>query len=352
MTHRRFTSLLIGALAVIAGALYLNSNRNAPSPDGRGMPLLPTLAGELDTVTALSVRKGGTAPVVTVHKVAGQWTVAERDDYPADVAKLRKLLLALGDARIVEEKTSSPANFSIIGVEDPTQPGAMSAQVSLTARDGEHSVIVGKPSGPGYFARRGGENQSYLVEPPISLETEPKYWIDSRLIDVPAKSIQSVAIKPATGAGYVIHRLKADEDGFALDKTPAGRKAVDARALAPSATVLGGLNAEDVAAASSMDFSNATRAIFTLSGGDVITLAGVSIADKRWIEVTAGKDAALAAKAKGRAFEVASYRYDAIFRPLEQLLVPKEAKAPGKASAPAHGAKPPPERKPAPAPGP
>lgn len=127
MTHRHFTALLIGALAVIAGALYLNSNRNPPPLDARGLPLLPTLAAELDSVTTLSVRKGGAAPGVTLHKVAGQWAVAERGDYPADVAKLRKLLLALGDARIVERKTSTPANFAIIGVEDPAQPGATGA---------------------------------------------------------------------------------------------------------------------------------------------------------------------------------------------------------------------------------
>ena len=38
------------------------------------------------------------------------------------------------------------------------------------------------------------------------------------------------------------------------------------------------------------------------------------------------------AKAQDRAFEVASYRYDAMFRPLEQLLVPKES-PPGKNTA-------------------
>jgi hypothetical protein len=37
----------------------------------------------------------------------------------------------------------------------------------------------------------------------------------------------------------------------------------------------------------------------------------------------AGKDAPLNAKTSGRAFAVASYEFDGIFRPLEQLLVPK-----------------------------
>lgn len=352
MTRRSLTALLIGALAVIAGALYLNSNRNMPS-DSHGMPLFPALAGELDAVTSISVRKGAAAPAVTLHKVAAQWTVAERGDYPADVAKVRKLLLALGDAKIVEEKTSSPENYPIIGVEDPAQPGASGAQITLTAGGAQISVIVGKPSGPGYFARRGGESRSYLVEPPLSLDAEPRFWIDSRLIDVPTKSIQRIEIKPAAGAGYVIQRLKPAEDGFGLDRTPPGRKALDAHALAPSASMLRALDAEDVTAASAMDFSGATRAVITLAGGDTITLEGLAVGDKHWIRVQAEKDAALAAKAKDRAFEVAGYRYDAIFRPLDQLLVAKESKTAGKqAATPAHGGKAPPERKSAPAPAP
>ena len=53
------------------------------------------------------------------------------------------------------------------------------------------------------------------------------------------------------------------------------------------------------------------------------------VGDKHWIKVQADKDAALAAKAKDRAFEVAGYRYDAIFRPLEQLLVAEGIQAAG-----------------------
>jgi hypothetical protein len=354
MSRRRFIVLLVGALVAICGALYLSSQRNLPR-DTQGASLLPSLAPELNTVTEVSVRKGSATPTVTVHRVGEQWSVAQRGDYPADATKLRRLLLGLSDAKIVEEKTSNPANFSIIGVEDPTQTGASGAEVAVTAQDGKHAVIVGKPVGQGNFARRAGENKSYLVEPAISVEAEPRSWIDSRLIDVPAASIQSVEIKPATGAGYVLRRLKPNEEGFALEGAPAGRKALDAKALAPSATTLSGLTAEDVAAVTDIDFSKPTEAVLTLSDGGVITLTGVQIADKRWIQVKSTKDAALAAKTQRRAFEIASYRYDAIFRPLDQLLVPKESKVPAKpASAghkPATGA-PAPARRSAPAPAP
>ena len=132
-----------------------------------------------------------------MHEQSGKWTVAERGDYPADVSKLRKLLQALSDAKIVEEKTSNPASFAVIGVEDPSLPGATGAEISITAQDGKHAVIIGKPVGEGNFARRSGENTSYSVEPGISFEAEPRYWIDSRLMDIKATDIQSIEIKPA-----------------------------------------------------------------------------------------------------------------------------------------------------------
>jgi hypothetical protein len=71
-----------------------------------------------------------------------------------------------------------------------------------------------------------------------------------------------------------------------------------------------------------------------------VTLTGVAAGDKRWIEVQSSKDAGIARKAKDRAFEIASYRYDAIFRPLDQLLVPREAKPRAEAGASKSGAAP------------
>src|SRR5580704_13639807 len=172
-----------------------------------GLPLLPALAGELDSVTSLSVQKGSTTPSVTVHKQGEQWTVAERANYPADVAKLRNLLLALSEAKILEEKTSNPANYSIIGVEDPTKPGATGAQIELIAKAGKQDLIVGKPAEQGSFVRRVGEKSSYVVEPAISFEAEPRYWIDTRLLDLSADKIQSIQFKPETGSTYTVRRV-------------------------------------------------------------------------------------------------------------------------------------------------
>ena len=61
----------------------------------------------------------------------------------------------------------------------------------------------------------------------------------------------------------------------------------------------------------------------TLTNSGTITVTGTVIGDKHWIQVNAPKDQALMSRIAGRAFQVAGYRYEGLFRPLEQLLVPK-----------------------------
>jgi hypothetical protein len=244
----------------------------------------------------------------------------------------------------VEEKTTNPAQFPVIGVEEPSQSDAAGAEVTVVGAGGKHSVIIGKPAGNGTFVRRTGENQSYSVEPAITFETEPRFWIDSHLIDVPVALIQGIEVKPATGAPYALHRLNPADESFSLDGVPAGRKPLDAHALAPPASTFTSLTAEDVAAAGTVDFGRPSQAVVTLTDGNIITITGVAAGTTHWIQVKSTKNAALTAKTTGRAFEVASYRYDAIFKPVEQLLVPKETAAAKQPPSPkkAPGAKSPP----------
>ena len=104
MSRHRFALLVVVALVTIAAAFYMSTLRDAPH-ETPGLALLPALPSDLNAVTAVTVRKGSATPTLTLHKVGQQWSVAERADYPADVSKLRQLLVSLRDARIVEAKT-------------------------------------------------------------------------------------------------------------------------------------------------------------------------------------------------------------------------------------------------------
>jgi len=345
MTQRRFLILLAAALVGLALALYFSGQRH-PSRDSQGGLLLPALRGEFNGISAVTIRKGAAKPTVSLRRSANHWTVVELDNYPADSLKLRRLLLALSEARLTEEKTSNPASYPIIGVEDPASPSAAGSEISLVAPQGTQTLIIGKPVGNGNFVRYAGGAASYVAEPGISFETEPRYWIDTRLVDIPLATIQGIAVHPADGPAYALHRVSPAADAFALETVPAGRTAVDPKSLGPSPTAFANLAAEDVAAATSVDFGNPSTLVLSLSDGDAITLTGAAVGDKRWLQLASTKDAALETKAKGRAFAIPRYRYDAIFRPLEQLLQPRPTRAPKSAplAAPAPKPKVPPSK--------
>jgi hypothetical protein len=347
MNRARLTTLIVAALLVISIALVVSTRRNT-SQQSHDALLFPNLAGEVSTISLLELRKGSATASVSLHKKGDQWTVAQRADYPADVSKLRKLLLSLSDAKIVEEKTSDPANYSVIGVEDPSKANAGGAQVDFTVKDGSRSLIVGKSSGESSFVRRSSEKTSYLVAPSIYVEPEPRLWIDTKLIDIPADSIDRIEYKPVGGTPYSVHRVAPPPAApapatpaasaatapapqapqppqYVLEGAPSGRKPADSPTLAPSPSVFGNVTADDVAAAADIDFSKPVTTLLTMKDGGTITLTGTVIGDMHWIQINAPKDAALTGRVSGRAFQVAGYRYDGLFRPLEQLLVPKPA---------------------------
>jgi Domain of unknown function (DUF4340) len=326
MNRQRLLYLALAALLVLGAAFLLNARRNVLH-DEHDTLLLPSLAQNLNAVTGVTLRHGAAAPSVTLHKQGTQWSVAERNDYPVDVVKLRKLLLALSEAKIVEEKTADPAKFAGIGVDDPAQTGAIGTEVALTGLPAPSGIIVGKTAGQGNFVRRVGGNTSYVIEPALSIDATPAAWLDNRVLDVPSASIQSLEFKPAAGPGYVLHRATPD-GAFALTAVPAGRKALDGAALTPSPNTLANLTAEDVAPAAGLDFTHADQVIVTLGDGGVLTLTGAADADKHWLQIKSSKDQSLNTKLDGRALSVAGYRYDSIFRPLDRLLEPLPPPAP------------------------
>jgi hypothetical protein len=201
--------------------------------------VFPGLAADLSAVTAVSLQKDSATPSVTLHKSGDVWTVAERADYPADLGKLRKLLMSLGDAKIIEEKTSDPQRFASIGVDEPAS-GTTGVEITVTTPKDKRSLIVGKSVGGGNFVRRPSETKSYSVEPAINADADPHYWIDGRLLNISSAQVQDLNVKPLGSPAYSLHRPKpaadAKSDTGAKPAADATAKVADATAKTPSPT--------------------------------------------------------------------------------------------------------------------
>jgi hypothetical protein len=341
-TAQRQVLILLGAgLALVILAAWVVSSRHDTS-SGSGELVLTGAEHALDKVTEVHLIRGdGTR--TTLKPGTQGWIVAERD-YPADTGKVRKLLLDLGSLSVVEEKTSRPANYPALGVEDVNNnPKATGTRVELVTPAKTYALIVGKSSsGKSGFVRVADSKQSVLAAPAITVDADPKRWLDPSLIDVPLERVKAMDVKPADGPAYSAARDKKEQPDFAVTGIPKGRELSSPGMADPIASSLGGLTVDDAhkAAAPAADVKVSQVVFHTFDGLD-ITVAGHKDGPRTLISLSfhgSGKDAEAEAKTLGDRvsgwdFDIPSYKYDSIFKPLEDLLAkpPEPAKKPDKA---------------------
>ena len=352
MSGRRVAWLLIAGLAVIAFAIWLSSRRHLERDMAAGALVLPGLQQNVNAVTTVTLHKGdGTQ--ATLQKDGSVWRVAERG-WPADVGKVRKLLLDLGALNIVEEKTRLPANYPQLGVEDVNSPKATGTRVDVVAPGHTWAIIIGKSSGgKSGYVRVATAPQSLLAAPLLFVDPDPKSWLDHTLLDVPVARVRQVEEHPAQGATFTVSRDKKEQADFAVSPLPKGRELTSAAAAEPIITAIGSLTLDDVRKGASTTDPPGARATYRTFDGLELELAGrkdgthslIAVTARSTAKETAAEAEQLAAHLNGWEFEIPDYKYNAIFTPLEDLLkkppVPakKAASPPKKADAAAHPAK-------------
>lgn len=321
MQPRGVAALAAVALLVLAAGLWLASGGPAARA---GVAVLPQLEAHLNDITRLRIESQGNA--VTLVRGAEGWRVEERD-FRADPGKLRRLLVDLAKLHVIEEKTSDPANYARLGVEEPG-PGTAATRVVASGADSEFGLIVGKVAdSTSVYVRLPDSAQSLLAAPQITAGADPKQWIDTALIDLPADRVESVAVTPATGPAWQASRDAATAP-LELQGLPKGSAQRSPDAVTPVAAVLGNLQFEDVRAAPAERSEAATDGAPLLRvrsfDGVEIELKGRTEGERHFIRGTARSSGAasqaeaaqIAGRLAGFEFELPRYRYEALFRPL------------------------------------
>jgi hypothetical protein len=342
VSPRRVGWLLAAAVAVIGFAIWLSSRRHLERDLAAGELVLPGLEHSVNAVTTVSVRKGDDTHA-TLQRDGSGWSVAERQ-WPADVTKVRKLLLALGALNIVEEKTRLAANYPQLGVEDVNSPKATGTRVDVVTPARTWALIVGKSSGAkSGYVRVATAPQSLLAAPPLSVDADPKTWLEHTLVDLPAERVRQIEERPAQGAAFTATREKKEDANFTVSPIPKGRQLTGPAAAATLAGALGSLSLDDVRKAPAAADAPLSHVVFRTFDGLEVELAGrkdgthalVLISARSTAKESEAQAQSLEARTKGWEFEIPDYKYAAIFTPLEDLLQkpPAPAPAPAKKSA-------------------
>ena len=372
--NRKTLGILAGLTAVLLGSgVALLAHREHQQSEQPGTTLFPDLVSSLDAVSEIRMSKGDGSRT-TLKKENGGWTVVERQ-YPADPARVRELLLGLTGMKLIEAKTSDPANYARLGVEAPDSATAGSTLVEVVAGARTWPLIVGRGAeGRSMYVRRPADKASALVEPTVSVDPDQKRWVDRQLTDIRGDTVHDISVTPASGPAYLLARAKRGETDLALSPIPKGRTPASHMAINGQADALSAFNFDDVRATPATAPASVDRATYRTFDGQVFEFTGHKESDKAFVAVTVSRDPALAAqfpeaaaekpaadakaaplpapapapaaakpadhsverlaaRTKGLEYEVPLYKYESIFKPLEDLLE-KKPEPPAKAARP------------------
>lgn len=227
MGNRNLVFIAVTVVAVVAAVAI--SQQRAPQTRKETPLLFPDLAAKVNEVSELQVRDA--IGELTVRRVSGVWRVAEGDDYPALVDKVKQTVVGAADLRIVAEKTQNPDLHKRLGVEDPESKGAESHLLTLKS-DGEElvSFIKGKarrsqsPSNsPGFYARLPGQPQALLVEGGLEIGTDVAEWIERDIVDIEGVEVSDIRISHREGPEVILKR-ETPEDDLVVQNIPEGKE--------------------------------------------------------------------------------------------------------------------------------
>ncbi len=315
-------------IILLAGlvATTLSNNQTDIAPGGL---LFPDLKVHINDVTQVSVTRADQS--VTLRIDAGKWVLAELQNYPVDTGKLRQLLLALADARKLEEKTSNPEMYERLGVED-TATDNQGTEIRIAGPEYERSLILGNLAQRKYrYARIAGEAKSWLIDQNPTLPNGVSGWLLPEILNIDSSIIQSVTITHGDGETIRIEKDHRAASDYTVPDVPDGRALRYPSIVDSIAGVLGGLNLADVAEASMAEEEDSARTIFTTFDGLEITIDSWIRDTKPWIRGHADHDDAESDQASkinerigGWEYQIQRYKADQLRRRWDDILKAEE----------------------------
>lgn len=275
------------AATIVGLILLLLVTRSDDDSDAivSGGRLLPDFEAVANDVTAVSISRSDESGNLQIRRDNDSWVVTERDDYPADIGKIRQLIIALADAEIVEEKTANPENYDRLGVADP-DTGGSGAEIVVSGDGFSHSVILGDVAQGNFRYARATDNQtSYLVDQNPDLPTAVGDWLTGDLLDLTAARVRRVSISHAGGEMIVIEKSEEAQTDFAVLDIPDGRELSHASVANSIGGALTSLTLADARAAT--DDTPTTTVVFETWDGLTISAGIVAEGDNAWVAFSA-----------------------------------------------------------------
>lgn len=305
MNSKSLFALIAVTLAVVlVAALTLKSSKPATPTTATPTVLAPELASKINSVSKLELKKGDVS-ITVVQQGTGKdlaWVVANRGNYPAKFAKVKEVLVAISEAKLLEKKTNLPDKFAALEIDDPS---ATAKSTLVTIYDDKSqpiaSVVIGKMAkgpggrgGDGAFVRKAGDNQVWQsdLKQTQAFDLAFNQWVDTTVIQLERARIRAVDVAPVAGDAIKVSKAKAEDVNFSLENMPANKVLKYPGSADTPAYAIEFLDMTDAVPAATIDFAKEPVLTSTFSTFDgLVATATVSRADgKYWVKLAFATD--------------------------------------------------------------
>lgn len=286
MTARTVQLLALIVIVLFAAVFALNSQRDKATTEEE--LLFPGLKERIDDISEVTVADADGN--VTVKREGDRWIVPGKAGYVANTETLRKVLIAVADARKVEQKTSNPELYERLGVGDPMKADSGDAVLLSSAGLGDldFALILGNAVQQEYrYVRIADQAQSWLIDQNPGVPEDMSGWLAPDIVNIESSRIQSVTITHDDGDTIHIHKDNKDATNFTVDDIPDGRELSYPSVANGTAAVLSNLTLEDVEADTGAGEANSTTTVFRTFDGLELRVASSKEDDQTWITLSA-----------------------------------------------------------------
>jgi hypothetical protein len=207
MTSRGLIVLcVLGAVSLAGGWYFGTAHEPAEQTSVAGGTLMfPGLTAKLaDAARIEIIHQNKTIALVRQgDKAESPWGLVQRGMYPVQATKLREMLTALTELRLVEPRTTDPAMFGRLGLADAND--AKSTSDLLRVFDSKANPIAELLVGhrrvrtegnvpDEVYVRRPGQLQTWLAEGSLQVDADPQQWLDRDIMNIDHARIAGVVV--------------------------------------------------------------------------------------------------------------------------------------------------------------
>lgn len=338
--NKNSLKLLTGAAALLIVVL-LAMQLIKPDAVSNNALLFPDLRDKVNDVTTITITRAGDETPTVIRKTAEAWVVESRDDYPADVSKLRAIMLGLAAAKTMEQKTANPDLYGQLGVDDPAIENSKGTRLQVTGADMNYDIVIGNVAQPGTrYVRNFSESPSWLIDKDPAIPDSAAEWMLKDLIDLQSAAVRAVTITHPDGEQIRISRESADVTDFTVADIPQDRELKYATVANGISSALAGLKFDDVRKGDSFEGDVVSGNFETFAGDQIVVLTSKAN-DETWISlaVIAGENVggnadetssanentgvnarAISERVSGWQYKIAEYKADQLTRRWDDIL--------------------------------